>query len=64
MYPGQANAYMIGQLKLLELRDRARTRLGDRFSFKDYHNAVLALGILPLPILEREVNAYIDEKSK
>ncbi len=62
--PGQACAYMIGQLKLIELRDRARARLGTRFSFKDYHNAVLALGTLPLPMLEREVNAYIEEKLK
>ena len=64
VYPGQACAYMLGELKLIELRDRARTRLGDRFSFKDYHNAVLALGTLPLPLLEREVNAYIEERAK
>ena len=57
--PGQACAYMIGQLKLLELRDRARTALGSRFSFKDYHNAVLAVGNVPLTILDREVSAYI-----
>ena len=50
---------MIGQIKLLELRDRARTTLGSRFSFKDYHNAVLAVGNLPLTILDREVSAYI-----
>jgi len=64
VYPGQACAYMLGELKLIELRDRARTRLGNRFSFKDYHNAVLGLGTLPLPLLEREVNAYIDERAK
>ena len=64
VYPGQACAYMLGELKLIELRERARTRLGDRFSFKDYHNAVLALGTLPLPLLEREVNAYIEERAK
>ncbi len=62
--PGQACAYMLGQLKLIELRDRARTRLGTRFSFKDYHNAVLSLGTLPLSILEREVNAYVDERGR
>jgi uncharacterized protein (DUF885 family) len=55
---------MLGELKLIELRDRARTRLGDRFSFKDYHNAVLALGTLPLPLLARAVNAYIEERAK
>ena len=64
VYPGQACAYMLGELKLIELRDRARARLGDRFSFKDYHNAVLGLGTLPLPLLEREVNAYIDERAR
>jgi uncharacterized protein (DUF885 family) len=64
VYPGQACAYMLGELKLIELRDRARTRLGDRFSFKDYHNRVLGLGTLPLPLLEREVNAYIEERAK
>ena len=50
---------MIGQLKLLELRDRARTTMGARFSFKEYHNAVLAVGNVPLTLLEREVNGYI-----
>jgi uncharacterized protein (DUF885 family) len=64
VYPGQACAYMLGELKLIELRDRARARLGDRFSFKDYHNAVLGLGTLPLPLLEREVNAYIEERAR
>jgi uncharacterized protein (DUF885 family) len=64
VYPGQACAYMLGELKLIELRDRARSRLGSRFSFKDYHNAVLGLGTLPLPLLEREVNAYIEERAR
>lgn len=59
VYPGQACSYMIGQLKLLELRDRARQALGDRFSIKEFHNAVLLAGTLPLHMLEREVNAYI-----
>lgn len=59
VYPGQACAYMLGQLKWIEPRDRARSTLGARFSFKDYHNAVLAIGTLPLPLLEREVDAYI-----
>jgi uncharacterized protein (DUF885 family) len=53
---------MIGQLKWLELRDRAKAALGARFSFKEYHNAVLAIGTLPLPMLEREVNAYIESR--
>jgi uncharacterized protein (DUF885 family) len=64
VYPGQACSYMLGQLKFLELRDKARAALGDRFSFKEYHNAVLAVGTLPLPMLDREVNAYIQAQSK
>jgi len=57
--PGQACAYMIGQLRLIELRDRVRQALGERFSLKDYHNAVLAAGTLPLDMLERAVDTYI-----
>ena len=57
--PGQACSYMLGALKLIELRDGARQALGDRFSFKDYHNAVLAIGTVTLPMLDREVRAYI-----
>jgi uncharacterized protein (DUF885 family) len=59
VYPGQACSYMLGQLKLLELRDRTRNALGDRFSFKDYHNAVLSVGSVPLKTLEQQVDAYI-----
>jgi uncharacterized protein (DUF885 family) len=62
VYPGQACAYMLGQLKWLELRDKAKAALGDRFSFKEYHNAVLEIGTLPLPMLDREVTAYIQSK--
>jgi uncharacterized protein (DUF885 family) len=59
VYPGQACAYMIGELKILELRDRARNALGDRFSAKDFHTAVLRTGTVPLEILERQVEAFI-----
>jgi uncharacterized protein (DUF885 family) len=57
--PGQACAYMIGQLKIVELRDRARAALGDRFSIRDFHSVVLNAGVVPLEVLEREVEAYI-----
>jgi uncharacterized protein (DUF885 family) len=57
--PGQACAYMLGQLKLVELRDKAQKALGDRFSPKTFHNAVLMTGTVPLPLLERQVDAYI-----
>ncbi len=59
VYPGQACSYMIGQLKIVELRERAREALGDRFSTHEYHNVVLGLGVVPLTILEQEVDAYI-----
>jgi uncharacterized protein (DUF885 family) len=64
VYPGQACSYMIGQMKWLELRDKARTALGDRFSFKDYHTAVLAVGNVPLTILEQQVDRYIKDRQK
>jgi uncharacterized protein (DUF885 family) len=57
--PGQACAYMIGQLKILELRDRAKATLKDRFNERAFHNAVLAPGTVPLEMLEQEVDRYI-----
>jgi uncharacterized protein (DUF885 family) len=57
--PGQACAYMIGQLRILELRDRARQQLGDKFSLRDFHSVVLNTGTTPLTILESEVDRYI-----
>jgi uncharacterized protein (DUF885 family) len=57
--PGQACAYMIGQLKILELRDRARATLGDKFSPQQFHNVVLRSGTVPLELLNREVDRYI-----
>jgi uncharacterized protein (DUF885 family) len=57
--PGQACSYMVGELKLLEFRDKARKTLGDKFSMAEFHNTVLASGTLPLELLEREVNAYL-----
>jgi len=59
VYPGQACAYMIGQLKLIELRDKTRKALGARFSAKDFHGAVLRAGTLPLELLERQIDEYV-----
>jgi uncharacterized protein (DUF885 family) len=61
--PGQACAYMIGQLKLIELREKARAALGDRFNIKDFHNQVLLAGTLPLDMLERRIDAFIALRS-
>ncbi len=61
--PGQATAYMIGQLRLIELREKSRAALGDRFNIKDFHNHVLLAGTLPLDMLERRIDAYIRLRS-
>jgi len=61
--PGQATAYKIGMLKILELRGKAKKELKDKFDIKDFHDAVLSQGPLPLTHLEDEVNKYI-QKSK
>ncbi len=57
--PGQATSYMIGQLKILELRDRARAALGNRFDIRDFHAVVLENGSVPLDVLEALVNDWI-----
>jgi len=57
--PGQATAYKVGQLKILELRDRARTALGPKFNLKDFHTVVLESGAVPLTVLEQLVDEWI-----
>ena len=57
--PGQATSYMIGQLKITELRKRAEAALGDRFDIRDFHEVVLGNGAVPLNVLEEEVDRYI-----
>ena len=58
-WPGQALAYKMGELKILELRARAEETLGEKFSIRDFHDAVLANGGIPLNILEAQIEAYI-----
>lgn len=57
--PGQATSYKIGQLKILELRAKARETLGDRFDLRDFHSVVLGGGGVPLDVLEERVDAWI-----
>jgi uncharacterized protein (DUF885 family) len=58
-WPGQALGYKIGQLKLLELRQRAQTQLGAKFDIRKFHDLILDSGALPLDILEASVNDWI-----
>jgi uncharacterized protein (DUF885 family) len=64
VWPGQASSYMIGELKILELREKAKQALGDKFSLKDFHNMVIDTGTVPLEILERQTDAYADSSPK
>ncbi len=59
VWPGQATAYKIGMLKILELREKAKTELGDKFNIRNFHDVILGGGALPVPILERRVAEWI-----
>lgn len=64
MNAGQACAYKIGQLKILELRAKARAALGDKFDLKQFHNVVLQSGNLPLSVLETVIDRWVGTKRK
>lgn len=59
--PGQALAYKMGELKIRELREMAQEKLGEMFDIREFHDAVLLNGSVPLPILEDQVDRYITE---
>jgi uncharacterized protein (DUF885 family) len=61
--PGQALAYKIGQLEILRLRDEARSKLGDAFSYPEFHDIVLGAGAVSLPVLAGRVSAWLEGKS-
>lgn len=61
--PGQATAYKVGMMKILELREKAKSALGDKFDLRDFHDVVLKNGAVPLDILETLVDRYIADKN-
>jgi uncharacterized protein (DUF885 family) len=58
-WPGQALAYKVGQMKILELRDRAKKSLGDKFDIRAFHDQVLDSGALPMDVLSSRIDAWI-----
>ncbi len=63
-WPGQALSYKLGELAIVRLRGEAERELGDRFDIKAFHDMVLALGSVPLPVLETQVRAFIADADR
>jgi uncharacterized protein (DUF885 family) len=63
VYPGQACAYQLGKNKILELRERAKAALGQRFDLRAFHDTVLQNGALPLPVLETIVDDWVRSRA-
>ncbi|HJW92034.1 MAG TPA: DUF885 family protein, partial [Thermoanaerobaculia bacterium] len=59
VWPGQALGYKIGQLKILELREKAKRELGGKFDIRAFHDEVLGAGALPMNVLEERIDKFI-----
>ena len=64
VYPGQATAYTIGKIKIMELRQRAKNRLGKAFDYRAFHDVILTGGPMPLDVLDRRVEDWIKRGGK
>ncbi len=62
-WPGQALSYKIGEMKIIELRNRAEQEMGDAFDIRDFHHEVLKNGSIPLPVLESVIDEYISSNN-
>ena len=63
-WPGQALGYKIGQLKILELKEKAKTTLGNKYQVKEFHNELLQYGCLPIAVLEAKIHEWIKDSSE
>ena len=61
--PAQATSYKMGMIKILELRDRAKNTMGDKFNLKQFHSIVLDQGIVPLFVLENLIEDWIEAET-
>ena len=64
VWPGQATSYKLGMLKIIALRAKAETELGDQFDLREFHDEILLTGSMPLPVLERKINSWMTEKGQ
>ena len=62
--PAQALSYKLGMLKMLELRDKARTHIGNQFDLAEFHDLILRGGAMPLNVLEKRVNNWITDMNR
>jgi uncharacterized protein (DUF885 family) len=64
VWPGQALGYKIGQLKILELREKAKKELGPKFDIRKFHDEILGAGALPLDVLQERIDNWIAAEKK
>ena len=63
-WPGQALSYYLGQMAIMEARAKAEKALGSKFDIRAFHDTVLQLGSVPLPVLAARIDRFIDEGGK